>query len=176
VVTSSTQPTLGAIRLAWWREALARLDSSPPPPEPRLQAVAAELLSRGITGAMLATLEDGWATVLDEEADIERIGERGAKLFTAAAKLLGLSDAGLNAAGRLYAHQQVRRLQLAPIPYPSEEMNMLAGYRFSRALRPLTALGRLAARDARHSPSIEPEATPARAAALLSHRLFGIIA
>jgi phytoene synthase len=176
VVTSSTQPALGAIRLAWWREALERLDSSPPSPEPRLQAVAAELLSRGITGAMLAMLEDGWMTLLDEEVDIERIGERGAKLFTVAAKLLGVAEPALDAAGRLYAYQQVRRLQLAPIPYPTEEMSILARHRFASTLRPLTALGRLAARDARRSPTIEPEATPARAVALLSHRLFGTIA
>jgi len=40
----------------------------------------------------------------------------------------------------------------------------------------MTALARLAARDAKQSPAIEPEATPGRAAALLSHRLFGTIA
>ena len=58
IVASSTQPALGAIRLAWWREALDRLDHHPPPPEPRLQAVAAHLLSRGVTGAALATIEE----------------------------------------------------------------------------------------------------------------------
>lgn len=176
VVTSSTQPTLGAIRLAWWRAALERLDTSPPPPEPRLQAVATELLPRSITGATLAMLEDGWTTLLDEQPDIERIGERGAKLFMAAARLLGASDAGLDAAGRLYAYEQIWRLQLVPVPYPTEELNMLARRRFPQTLRPLTALARLAARDAKQSPSIEPEATPARAVALLSHRLFGTIA
>lgn len=176
VVTSSTQPALGAIRLAWWRQALERLDTTPPPPEPRLQVAAGELLPRGITGAMLAMLEDGWATLLDEQPDFERIGERGAKLFTAAARLLGASDPHLDAAGRLYAYEQVGRLRLAPSTYPTEEMNMLARHCFPRMLRPLTALGRLAARDARQFPAIEPEATPARAVALLSHRLFGTIA
>jgi 15-cis-phytoene synthase len=47
VVASSTQPALGAIRLAWWRDALERLDTSAPPPEPRLQAAASLLLPRG---------------------------------------------------------------------------------------------------------------------------------
>src|SRR5215218_8523335 len=77
VVASSSQPALGAIRLAWWREALERLDTNAPPPEPRLRAAAAELLSRGIRGADLAGLEDGWAALLDEHPDIERIGRRG---------------------------------------------------------------------------------------------------
>jgi phytoene synthase len=175
VVASSTQPALGAIRLAWWREALERLDHGRPPPEPRLQAAAAELLPRGVAGAMLAELEDGWATLLDEEPDIERIGERGARLFAIGAKLLGASDEKLDPAGRLYACELVKRKQLAPMHYPHEEMHMLAGHRFPRRLRPLTALARLAARDVKQAPAIEPEATPGRAAALLSHRLFGTV-
>ena len=176
VVTSSTQPALGAIRLAWWREALERLDTNPPPPEPTLQAAAAELLPRGISGKELAGLEDGWATLLDEEPDIERVGERGARLFAIGAKLLGADDEHLDPAGRLYAYELVRRRNLIPAPYPTEEMHMLARHRFPRALRPLTALARLAARDAKQSPALEPEAMPGRAAALLTHRLFGMVA
>jgi len=57
----------------------------------------------------------------------------------------------------------------------TEVLQGLAGHRFPKPLRPLTALARLAARDVRH-PEIEPEATPARAVALLSHRLFGTVA
>jgi phytoene synthase len=176
VVTSSTQPALGAIRLAWWREALERLDSSPPPPEPRLQAVAVELLPRGVTGAALSGLEDGWATVLDEQPDIERIGEHGVRLFAIGATLLGASDELLDPAGRLFVHEQVKRKQLAPMHYPTEEIHTLARHRFPRRLRPLTAFARLAARDVKQAPIIEPEATPGRAATLLLHRLFGIVA
>lgn len=176
VVTSSTQPALGAIRLAWWREALERLDSAPPPPESRLQVAAAQLLPRGVTGTILAELEDGWATLLDEEPDIERIGERGARLFAIGAKLLGGTDDRLDAAGRLFAYEQVARKRLMRVHYPMEEMHMLARHRFPRRLRPLTALARLAARDFKQSPKLEPEATPGRATALLSHRLFGMVA
>ena len=175
VVTSSTQPALGAIRLAWWREALERLDSSAPPPEPRLQAVASQLLPRGIAGSALAELEDGWAAMLEEVPDIGRIGERGAKLFAIGAKLLGSDDEMLKPAGRLYACELAKRRQLASVPCPTGEMLMLAGHRFPRRLRPLIALARLAARDVKQAPAIEPEATPGRAAALLSHRLFGTV-
>jgi 15-cis-phytoene synthase len=56
------------------------------------------------------------------------------------------------------------------------EMHRLAGLRFPRRVRPLTALARLAARDLKQGSAIEPEATPGRAAALLSHRLFGRVA
>lgn len=173
VVTSSTQPALGAIRLAWWREALARLDHQPPPPEPRLQAVAAELLPRGVAGSMLAELEDGWATLLDEKHDIERVGKRGAKLFEFAAKLLGSADDRLDDAGRLFSLEQAARMNLTKTHLPMDEMYMLAQHRFPRRLRPLTGLARLAARDVKQAPAVEPEATPGRAAALLSHRLSG---
>jgi len=175
VVMTSTQPALGAIRLAWWREALQRLDANPPPPEPRLRAAAAELLPRGISGSMLAELEDGWTALLDEQPDSERIAERGARLFKMGSKLLDASDSRLESAGRLHAYQQVVRARLIDTQYPTGEMWTLARHRFPRRLRPLTALARLAARDVKQAPGIEPEATPGRAAALLSHRLFGIV-
>lgn len=173
VVATSTQPALGSIRLAWWREALERLDTSPPPPEPRLQAVAAELLPHGLMSAELAGLEDGWAALLDEQPDVERIGTRGARLFAIAAQLLGAGDPLLDAAGRLFAYGDAARRGVAPHFWPMEEMHMLARHRFPRRLRPLTALARLAARDVKQSREVEAEATPGRAAALLSHRLFG---
>ena len=176
VVASSTQPALGAIRLAWWREALERLDHQAPPPEPRLQSAATELLPRGFTGAMLAELEDGWATLFDEEPDVERVGERGMKLFAIGARLLDGDDPHLEAAGRLFAQEQVARRRLMPMHHPMEEMHLLSGHRFAGRLRPLTALARLAARDAHQRPAIEPESTPGRAAALVSHRLFGRVA
>jgi phytoene synthase len=164
---------LGAIRLAWWREALERLDANPPPPEPRLRAVAVELLPRGISGGELARLEDGWATLLDEEPDVERLLARGALLFGLAARLLGKPDPLIEAAGRLYAHQAYRHSGVPALHWPMEELHQLHGQRFDRHLRPLTALARLAARDARRSTRPEAQATPGRAAALLWHRLSG---
>jgi phytoene synthase len=176
VVATSTQPALGAIRLAWWREALERLDIITPPPEPRLQAVASELLPRGISGKELAALEDGWAALLDEQPDLDRVGRRGSFLFVIGAKLLGGSDPRLEAAGRQFAVGQLARQGLMAPQLPREEMKQLSGYRFPSALRPLTALARLAARDVKRAQEIEPEATPGRAVALLSHRLFGTVA
>jgi phytoene synthase len=66
VVVRSTQPALGAIKLAWWRERLEELDQGKVPAEPRLQAAAAELLPRGISGAELAGLEDAWSALLEQ--------------------------------------------------------------------------------------------------------------
>ena len=175
VVASSSQPALGAIRLAWWREALQRLDINPAPPEPRLKAAATILLPRGITGTDLAGLEDGWTALLDEQPAIGRIAARGARLFDLAARLLGLGDPLLDAAGSLYALGDATRRGWAA-HLSMEEMRLLSRHRFARRLRPLTALARLAARDVKQAPLVEPEATPGRAAALLSHRLFGTVA
>jgi phytoene synthase len=174
VVATSTQPALGAIRLAWWRDALTRLDQYPPPPEPHLQAAATELLPRGISGSRLATLEDGWTTLFEERPDEGRIADHGAVLFAIAADLIGASDPLTADAGRIYALAHVARHGLHP--GTSVSLAGLAGHRFPRKLRPLTALARLAARDIRSTTGFEPEATPGRAAALLSHRLFGIVA
>ena len=173
VVASSTQPALGAIRLAWWREALERLDHTPPPAEPRLLAVAEHLVPRGVTGASLAALEDGYASLLDEEPDRDRIGAGGAALFAIGAKLLGANDEHLSTAGRLHAFARAARRGLAA--FPDDLGADVFGHRFAKSLRPLTAFARLAARDVKRAPKLEPEATPARALALLAHRLTGRI-
>ncbi len=44
------EPMIARIKLAWWREALERLDREPAPAEPVLQEVAAHLLP-ALTGA-----------------------------------------------------------------------------------------------------------------------------
>lgn len=171
VVASSTQPALAAIKLAWWREALERLDRQRPPPEPRLQAAAAELLPRGVTGAMLAALEEGWAALLDEQPDGERVRGRGATLFAIGAKLLDAQHESLDAAGRLWAGVESARRGYRNF---AKDETGLGGQRFDRRLRPLTSLAALAARDLRRGgPPFEPEATPGRAVQLIRHRLSG---
>ena len=173
VVARSTEPTLGAIKLAWWRERLEELDQGKVPAEPRLQAAARELLGRGISGASLAELEDGWLTLLEEQPDAERVGDRGAKLFALAATLLGASHPLIDPAGRLFAYQQVARRRLMAMHWPMDEIHRLSRGRFPQPLRPVTALAALAARDSRRGPVVEPEATPGRAFALIVHRLTG---
>lgn len=168
VVAKATEPALAAIKLAWWRERLEELDQGTVPSEPRLQAAADELLTRTISGASLAELEDGWASLLEAEPDLERVADRGAKLFALASSLLGSADPKLDAAGRIFGLASARRRGLRrPLP-PTAGLR----YRFPAALRPLTALAALAARDLQRSKA-EPEATPGRAWALLRHRLTG---
>ena len=95
VVASASQPALAAIKLAWWRENLEKLDVAPPPAEPRLQAAAEELLLRGISGADLAELEEGWALLLERdnrEAVMRGVKSRGVTLFGLLARLHSAHD------------------------------------------------------------------------------------
>lgn len=166
VVSRSTQPALAAIKLAWWRERLAELDDGKVPAEPRLQAAAEQLLSRGVKGNDLAKLEDCWTALVDERPDPMRVGRRGEVLFELGALLLGARfDDDLARAGRLFASVDVARRGLGQLG--SEELD-LSGLAIDRPLRPLTALAALAARG-----PLEPEATPGRARALLRHRFTG---
>jgi len=175
VVAESTQPALGAIKLAWWRERLEELDQGKVPSEPRLQAAARELLPRGISGGDLAQLEAGWATLLQEQPDIDVLGQAGGGLFEIAARFLKSSDPALRDAGRTYAFQMVQRRDLLASGLPESDFRELVGRVFPKSLRPLTALTALAVRDLRRGDDREPEATPGRAIALLAHRLTGRI-
>ena len=88
-VMHATQPALAAIKLAWWREALIRLDSDPAPPEPRLRAAAQAILPLGISGSAVARLEEGWSALIEEQPDAGRVGQRGKVLFALEAAILG---------------------------------------------------------------------------------------
>ena len=174
VVAQSTQPALGAIKLAWWRERLEELDQGIVPDEPRLQAAVAELLPRGVSGADLSRIECGWAVLFTEVPDLLLAEDRGEELFRIGMQLLGDEHASLIPAGRMvagvdFARRGYREIEPARVA--------MGGVRFPKSLRPLTAFAALAARDIRRGgPPFEAEATPGRAAALLAHRLFGTVA
>jgi phytoene synthase len=177
VVASATQPALGAIKLAWWREQLQGLDGSSPPAEPRLQAAYRELLPLGVSGAELAELENGWLKLVEREdpgSSVLAAEQRGPRLFLLGARLLAPANADdLTDAGREFAAADLARrgfFEIAPRP-------LLPGRdRCRRELRPLTALWALARRDHRRGgPPFEPEATPGRSWTLLRHRLTGAV-
>jgi phytoene synthase len=169
VVAKATEPTLAAIKLAWWRERLEELDAGRVSAEPRLRAAATELLPRSITGAELASLEEGFAALLQPGPNPEVVLQRGARLFSLAGRLLGVAPAmELETTGRLYAAGQLNRIGNAPTgTFAITEMRAIPS-----RLRRLTGLAVLARRDLRRR---EAEATPGRAFALLRHRLTGRI-
>lgn len=173
VVARSTEPALGRIKLAWWRERLEALDSEPPPAEPRLRAAANYLLANGIKGAELAELEPGWATLLDPDVDPQLVGRRGAILFAIGGRLFGSEDTKLGDAGALYALASVGRRGVPALIDPAKDyLHRLRGHRFERRVRPLTMLARAAARDLVRE---EAEGSAGRAVAMLAHRWSGRI-
>ena len=174
VVARSTQPALGAVKLAWWRDRLQELDRGVRSAEPRLQAGAEQLLPRGLSGTELSKLEDGWATLLDESVETKRVAVRGARLFEWGATLLGSDHDRIADAGALYALVSVGRRGVPELLEPAKALaGGLGGQRFPAALRPLTGLARLAARDLKHGPPFEEEGSPPRLAAMLRHRWTG---
>ena len=170
-IAGASQPALAGIKLAWWREALARLDSDPAPPEPRLRAIADGLLPLGISGHDVAAIEQGWAALIQERQDAEVVARRGHALFVIEARLVGSTTDLPDAAGALFALTDAMRRGLGDFSAArSAALAALSRYRTPVRLRPVTLSARLAARD-----PTEPEGTPGRALALLAHRLTGKI-
>jgi phytoene synthase len=130
VVVGTTEPMIGEIRLAWWREALQGLDRGVVPAQPLLALAAAELLPRGITGADLAEIEDRWLGMIGSVDVPAAHVTGGGTVFALAARLLGGDPAVARRLGEAWVLGDD-----VPGKVPS-------------ALRPLLGLLRLAARDA----------------------------
>jgi phytoene synthase len=141
VVAGTTEPMIGEIRLAWWREALQGLDAGRVPAQPLLQLIAAEVLPKGVTGAELAGLEDRWLGMIGAELVPESHFAGGGLLFSWLARLAGADAAQGRALGEAWAAGEPPAAGVAA------------------PLRPLAGLARLAARDAARARAGEaPEA------------------
>lgn len=184
VVRTTSEPMVGQIRLAWWRERLEELDSGgDAPAEPRLQAVKQELIGRGVHGRDLAGLERGWVRLFDEfpwdVGTAEAIWFRGRLLFALGAQLLAKTDDVIEGAGGLWALVDAARhcsdgaSREMLIAQARTFARGLGGSRSSAPLRPLSMLAALAIRDAFRNEPFEAEGTPGRAAALVAHRISG---
>ena len=177
VVSTSTDPQLGAIRLAWWRDRLEELDTEGPiAGEPRLSAINLHLMPV-TTGAMLSKISTAWAPLLEPfpwAQDVaEGLRERGRLLFAVGAQIL---RAGQQAepAGALWSladgafhcsELQSREFLLGE----ARAAIAIVRRKMPRELRPLTVLAALAANDVLRSGRLS------RVAAAMRHRLFGTI-
>ena len=186
VVRTTREPMLGPIRLAWWRERLEEVDKGVGvPAEPRLAAVERELLPRGISGTDVAGLERGWLKLFDPlpwtMETSEAIWLRGNLLFALGARVLGSRTEQIGAAGGLWAlvdaarHCSDAESRAMLLAQARSFCRALAAARFPVPLRPLSMLTALAVRDCRRGEPFEREGSPARAAAMLRHRLSGRI-
>lgn len=184
VVGTTREPMIGAIRLAWWREALERLDGAPPPDEPLLVALHAGLLPTGVRGAALETIVDGWEALLAplplDDAALETFASRrGDALWRLGAAALGeecppdiaragggwaLVDLAFRVSDRMTASRALAlaRIRLDPT------------LRWPRRLRPLGMLAMLARDDARAGLDGDRHpGAPLRIARMLWHRIGG---
>ena len=183
VVRTSTEPTLGAIRLAWWRERLEELDRQAPPAEPRLQAAASELATRGIKGSELASLESGWLRLFDpfpwDITVANAVWRRGRHLFALGARIVAEPNDAIEDAGGAWAlidaarHCSDAQSRMMLLDQARTRARGNIGVRFPVELRPLSMLGMLALRDSEPGEAFEAEGSPARTAAMLAHRISG---
>jgi phytoene synthase len=185
VLVGGREPLISQIKLAWWRDSLEKLDHSKAPAEPVLQAVAAEILPAGVTGAELSGLEEGWTLLLGQDpltpSELATYATaRGALLFSHSARLLGSeADEAMARAGEGWALMDLARHSNpvdaeAAVGAARERFARLTRLRWPSALRPLGMLARLAGRDAeRGLADLEPHGAPPRIWIMMRHRITG---
>ena len=182
-IAGGREPMVSRIKLAWWREAVERLDREPPPPEPVLHAVALHLVPAGVSGAELAAVEEGWAVLLtpgplttDELAAYALA--RGERLFRIAARVLGGGAFDPGRGGEAWALVDLARHCASPGERGAAlgaARERVDPRRWPKPLRPLGMLAALAERDAEPGrPQWEEQGSPGRMWRMLRHRLTGL--
>lgn len=176
---TTSEPMLGQIRMQWWHDALVRLDTAPPPPEPVLQGIARDVLRGGVTGTEVAGVVEGWQALLQTELDDAALlahGARGRSLFAIAGRAAGAGrDDPLALAGQGWALADLAGKLSDPGEAAAARRGAEAalaeacGVRWSRNARALGAMAHLARMD------LEGVAhgSPKRAGRALWHRMTG---
>ena len=178
VLATAREPMIRQIRLAWWREALERLDTAPAPAEPVLRDLEAHILP-AIAGAELSGLEEGWHALLAETLDGPALhhyaAERGERLFRLTARLLGAPDHPVVASGRAWALADLARNMQdeAERARAVDAAITVSTGPIPKFLRPLGMLARLADRDLRSGFPFEPQGAPRRMLVMAAHRITG---
>lgn len=180
------EPMIAQMRLTWWHEALSRLDTVPPPPQPLLMTLAERALPIGVQGVALARMIDGWEELLDpdplgEEALARYASGRGEVLFAALATVLGVSAEGVGQAGRGWAlvdlawYASDPELRAAAAAMAGPLLREALGRRWPGKARPLGMLARLALADTLLIAQGKPrrQGSPRRILAMARHALTG---
>lgn len=187
IVAAAREPAIGAMRLIWWRDALAALDmpGTAPPAEPLLVAAGETFSRAGVSGEAVAAIEEGWAALLDQDVPGEREilvhGERrGGPLFEIAASILGAPPPGIDRAGEGWAladlghrlrDEDARRFARARAASRLSSVDMS---RWPSSLRALGLLILLARQDAAMpADRLRRQGSPKRMFRALAYRLTG---
>ncbi|VXC95319.1 squalene/phytoene synthase family protein [Sphingomonas sp. AX6] len=181
LLRTTSEPAIAQIRLAWWREEIARLGQGPVPAMPVLAGLAGHVLVRGVDPARLVEIVEGWevlieAETLDREALATFAAKRGGTLFTVGGDLLGVEVGRL--AGEGWALGDLSR-HLASVDEVIIARDMARERlsdtsRWPRASRALGAVAAIAAMDLALPPHVVPPiGSPKRVARLAWMRLTG---
>ena len=184
VLAGGREPMISRIKLAWWREALEKLDRERAPAEPLLGALADHLLPAGVAGEELAAMEEGWSVLLSDQplgpSDLAAYAaRRGALLFAFSARLLGGADDEIvRNAGEAWALVDLARhsangedLEVALAEARRRDVRR----KWASPLRPLGMLAMLTRRDLEPDRARwEQQGSPRRMLVMLRHRLTGV--
>jgi phytoene synthase len=186
ILRTTREPMVGQMRLTWWHEALTALDTAPPPAQPVLRALAAEVMARGVSGADLAGMIDGWEVLLEPDPlDAAMLdlyaAQRGGRLFVLAGRILGagprdpLDRAGAGwALADLARHSRDAGAAALPRELAGAALHDAMRVRWSGSVRSLGAMTVSARMDlATPAGAAAPTTSPARVARLAWHRLSG---
>lgn len=181
VVAGTTEPTIGEMRLLWWREAVEALGETIPS-EPLLVNIAGLAATPPGGFAAWGALAEGWFALLGDEptdGDLLRFADqRGARLFALSAAILGDDrGAGIEAAGMVWALTDLARRSSDAVLTDrarsvARECLARAPRTWPRRLRPLGALAVLARRDA-GSARPQRQGAPGRVMRMAWHWLTG---
>lgn len=175
VLRTTSQPMVGQMRMTWWHDALTRLDSSSPPAEPVLVALAAHVLPL-VSGVELTAIVEGWEELLEpgklDARALDAYAQGRGALFPLAGRILGAGASDpLIAAGQGWALADLARHESDAMAsrQASERAAVLLAeatrVRWSRAGRAMGAMAHLA--------RLPDAAPPRRVARALWHRLTG---
>lgn len=185
IVSGGREPTIRQIRLAWWHEALTRLDQAVPPPQPLLQTLAAHVLPCGVTGGALASMIDGWDMLIDPDpissAALARYAEaRGGSLFATAGRMLASANDPVDAAGQGWAlidlacRTSDAQLAAEARALARPLLERATTPRWSKAGRPIGMLAVLARIDCRAAPGTQRrQGSPQRVGRMMWHGFTG---
>jgi phytoene synthase len=138
----ASEPLLGQVRLAWWRDRFAEPVGAWPKGEPLLALLAAWDRERESLGHLV----DGWEAMVGDEGQdgaFAECAQARAQAMIALSRLLGCSGEPVEAAARSWAETDLAR-QLGLSEHGGATPLQV---RLPRPMRPLTLLHDLACRD-----------------------------
>ena len=181
LLRSTSEPAIAQIRLAWWREEIARLVPGTPPAMPVLAGLSEHVLPRGIDPARLVQIVEGWevlieAQALDRNALMTFAASRGGTLFAIGGDLLNVPVDP--AAGEGWALSDLARHLAnddeAAIARQLAQDRLSVKRRWPRPARSLGAVAAIASMDLALPPGAAPPiGSPRRVARLAWMRLTG---